>query len=146
MKFSEVTQVSVETVLEGRPLVWIAPNATAKAASILMNEENVGAVAVMDDGRLVGILSERDVVRRCVAKNGYAPYRMPVWKIMTPNPITVDRKVPLGMAAMLMIEKNIRHVPVTAGGKVLGVVSIRRVVEEFRRNFDGNLFDLAVSA
>ena len=110
--------------------VWaIAPDATVYDALTLMADKDVGAVLVMDtQGRLAGILSERDYARK-VALKGHTSRETPVASIMTERVISVsaDRTVEQCMA--LMTDHHIRHLPVTGKGRVIGIVSIGDIVK-----------------
>jgi CBS domain-containing protein len=107
------------------PDIWaIAPDATVYDALTLMADKDVGAVLVIDaQGRLVGILSERDYARKVILK-GHTSRETPVASIMTEKVIYVspDRTVEECMA--LMSAKRIRHLPVMGKDRLIGVVSI----------------------
>ncbi len=100
----------------------------AQAVGVL-NDRNIGAVIVQDAaGDVVGILSERDVVRR-LGQKGVAAMDMQVCDCMTGNPYTCTPEDSVDELMSKMTEKRIRHLPVTAGGKIVGVVSIGDVVK-----------------
>jgi CBS domain-containing protein len=90
-------------------------------AARAMHERRVGAVVVLDEGRLVGILTERDVLR-AVATDKVGGV---VGDSMTHAPDTVEQTESSGHAASLMIHGGFRHLPVVEGDKVVGIVSIR---------------------
>ncbi|MBN9888637.1 CBS domain-containing protein [Salipiger abyssi] len=127
-----MTITSIEQFLQGRQLSAIGPEDSVEAACSLMARRNIGALAVLRDGRLVGILSERDVLRRCVSA------RRPVSKtrveeIMTTDPVTVRRRDSLAEAQTRMSEGGFRHLPVvTAEGVPVGMVSMRDIPTEYR--------------
>ena len=139
MQFNKVSTIKVKHLLGGRELVWVGPKVPVAEAAELMLKEDVGALAVCEDGRLLGVVSERDIVRRCVARDGFSPEGNWVRQIMSAPPITVDQNMGIGVAAMVMIENGIRHLPVMRRDKVLGMVSIRRVVEEYRRQLEHSI-------
>ena len=89
-----------------------------------MNERGVGAVVVLDADRLVGIVTERDVLR-AVATGGVDG---PASGTMTASPETIEPDEPAGQAAVLMIHGGFRHLPVVSGGDVVGMISIRDLV------------------
>jgi CBS domain-containing protein len=89
----------------------------------LMRRERVGAVVVMEHDRLVGILTERDLMR-AVADTA-DPGRAVASERMTPGPRTIDRDERATAAAELMIELGVRHLPVVENGIVVGVISAR---------------------
>ena len=143
MKFNKISTTKIKHLIGGRDLVWIGPMASVAEASALMLKEDIGALAVIEDDRLIGIVSERDIVRRCVAREGFSPETSWVRQIMSAPPITIDRNMSIGVAAMVMIENGIRHLPVMQREKVLGMVSIRRVVEEYRRGLETSILGIA---
>jgi len=89
-----------------------------------MNERRVGAVVVTESGRLVGILTERDVLRAVATGSVDGP----VAESMTGAPETVEPDESAGQAAALMIHGGFRHLPVLEGGAVVGMISIRDLV------------------
>jgi len=113
----------------GRSLHAVAPGDTVLAALKAMAEKDVGALAVIADGRLVGILSERDCVRR-VDLQGRAAKDTAVSVIMTAEVITVAPDHGLDHCLLLMRRHRLRHLPVVENGRVLTVLSSRDVLEE----------------
>lgn len=99
---------------------------SARLAVLRMLEEGVGAVAVCDDGKLVGIFTERDVL--ALSGDGTDLDAVRVADVMTREPYTVDAGVAVLDAARLMGEKKIRHLPVVEGEHLLGMVGIRDVL------------------
>jgi CBS domain-containing protein len=91
-----------------------------------MTAQNVGAVVVKDYGRLIGILTERDMLRAMAARVHTSDARVRLW--MTPDPITVPPDMDLDDAAQIMLDNGFRHLPVVDGENVLGVASLRRVL------------------
>ncbi len=116
-------------------VVSVAPGATVQEAIARMLEEGVGAVAVCDGPRLVGIFTERDVLR--IAGEGTLFNELTVDTVMTPRPLTVSPEDDILAAAQLMADKRIRHLPVTQGEFLVGMIGIRdllgRLVEEASR-------------
>lgn len=109
--------------------VWsIAPQASVYDALALMADKNIGALLVMDQGRTVGILSERDYTRNVILR-GRKSKDTQVSEIMTSRPVCVspDQTVEEGMA--LMTDKRVRHLPVIEDERVLGLVSIGDLVK-----------------
>ena len=96
-------------------------------AVTVMDGHNVGSILILDDeDKLVGIFTERDIMH-CFAKNlSFKDVTMD--KIMTPNPVTFDSSTKISHAIEIMSEKKIRHLPVTEGGKLVGIVSYRDLV------------------
>ncbi len=107
-------------------LVSVRPEDSVLVAITRMKEENVGAVAVCDGPRLVGIFTERDVLRLASEARTFRDVTVEV--VMTPRPITVDPDVSIVEAARLMGEFRIRHLPVVEGDNVHGMVGIRDVL------------------
>ncbi len=107
-------------------VVSVSPEETVQVAIARMLEENVGAVAVCEQQRIVGIFTERDVLR--LAGNGTQFGEIKISEVMTRQVLTLTPDVDIVDAARLMGEKKIRHVPVVEDGNVLGIVGIRDVM------------------
>lgn len=107
-----------------RDLLSVDRALTLVDAARAMHERRVGAVVVIEDGRLVGILTERDVLRAVATGKVDGT----VGDSMTHGPDTVEPTETSGHAAALMIHGGFRHLPVVDGGTVLGIVSIRDLV------------------
>ena len=105
-----------------RDLVTVEAAAPLRDAASRMNERRVGAALVLDEGRLAGILTERDVLR-AVAADRVAETTVADW--MTSDPETVEPTDLTGTAAVIMIHGGFRHLPVVDAGEVVGIVSIR---------------------
>lgn len=109
--------------------VWaVTPETTVFDALDLMAEKNIGAVLVLAEGRLVGILSERDYARKVVLK-GKASRDLPAGEIMSERVVGVEPHQTVEECMALMTDKRIRHLPVVEGGEVVGVVSIGDIVK-----------------
>ena len=109
--------------------VWsIAPNATVFDAIQLMADKNVGALPVLENGRLLGIVSERDYTRKVILK-GKSSRDTPVRDIMTPKPITADPGDSVSECMRVMTDNRIRHLPVLEEDKMVGMVSIGDLVK-----------------
>jgi CBS domain-containing protein len=117
--------VSIADVMSTR-LVHVEPGATVLEAIRCMAEAGVGSVAVCDGSRLVGIFTERDVLR--LAGETAALDAVPVSEAMTRDVITVSADADLLSAARLMGERRIRHLPVVEGENLLGMIGIRDVL------------------
>jgi CBS domain-containing protein len=108
--------------------VWsVPPDATVYAALELMADRNVGALLVIDDDELVGIVSERDYARKVILLDRGSK-QTPVSEIMSPDPVSVAPEATTGECMRLMTENRFRHLPVMHGTRVIGVVSIGDVV------------------
>ena len=107
----------------------IEPQATVLQAVQLLHEKRVGALPVMDGERLAGIFSERDFVR-LMALHGLGCVDLPVADVMTTRVHTVAPDTSVVECLTLMIDRYVRHMPVVAGGTVVGVVSNRNLAFE----------------
>jgi CBS domain-containing protein len=114
------------------PIVAIEPTATMRQAARLLADEDIGAVAVLGPVGLVGVLSERDIVRALAT--GAHPDATSVDAVMGEHPWSVGADASIEEVANLMLRAGIRHVPVRADGDVLGMVSIRDVLEVVRND------------
>ena len=123
MKVEQILQSKGTEVFAVRP-----EDSIAEAVSVL-NDKNIGAVVVRDlSGKVIGMLSERDVVRR-LGRHGADAMGMRVKDCMTGDPFTCSPEDSVEDLMAMMTRKRIRHLPVTAGGRVIGVVSIGDVVK-----------------
>lgn len=114
---------------KGGEVYTLAPDATVFDALALMAKVNTGAVLVMDGENVAGILSERDCVRK-VELDGKSVKSTKVTEIMTSKVVYIEVSQPLEECMALMIDKNIRHLPVFDNGKLLGLISVRDVLKE----------------
>ncbi len=120
----------VGEVLErkGHCVYDVSPDTSVYDALKLMAEKNVGAVLVLDQGHLMGIMSERDYARKVVLA-GRLSHGTKVRDIMTPNPICVEVTQTIGEAMAIMTHRRIRHLPVLDKGQLVGLISIGDVVK-----------------
>lgn len=107
----------------------ITPDASVFDALKMLAEHGVGALLVMDNDQLVGVVSERDYTRK-VALEGRNSRETAVSEIMTRNVVTVGPKVGTRACMTLMSQKKFRHLPVVEGAKVIGMVSIRDIMDD----------------
>ena len=107
-------------------VVSVTPDETVQVAIARMLEANVGAVAVCEGHRLVGIFTERDVLRLTGEGGDFREIR--IGDVMTKGVFTLTADVDIADAARMMRDKKIRHVPVVEGENVLGMVGIRDVM------------------
>jgi len=121
----------LKQLIEGKPAVLsVGPDDTVFTALTLLAQHDIGALLVLEQGRLVGIFSERDYARKIVLK-GKASKDTPIREIMSDklSCVTLAQSVEECMA--LMTDKHIRHLPVIgAGQEVLGIISIGDLVKE----------------
>ncbi len=120
---------SISEILNAKgTIVWsVSPNATVFEAIQMMADKNIGALLVMDHGRLVGIMSERDYTRK-VALKGKSSRETPVKDILSGNLIHVTPSHTVEDCMRLMTDHRVRHLPVMDGERVLGIISIGDLV------------------
>jgi CBS domain-containing protein len=107
-----------------KDVLTVEPSDTIGEAAEKMNAANVGAVVVVEDMvRIVGIVTERDLLRAVAQRARAAEARVRTW--MTENPMTVEPDTTVEDAAKIMFERNFRHLPVVKDGRPLGIVSLR---------------------
>jgi len=121
MKVSDILQK------KGNAVISATSNTSVLDALKLMSEKNIGALLVMDEGKLTGIFSERDYARKVVLK-GKASADTAVSEIMTENPFTVQPEDSIETCMGIMSDKHIRHLPVVKDSTVAGMISIGDVV------------------
>ena len=114
---------------KGRNVYSISPDARVFDALKLMADKSVGALIVIEGGRIVGILSERDYARKVIL-HGKSSHDLEVREIMTSKVIAVQPGQTVEECMALMTEKRIRHLPVTEGERLIGVLSIGDLVKE----------------
>ena len=120
----------LELLKKREATIWsLNPTDSVFDALQRMAEHNVGAFMVMDQGRLVGVLSERDYTRK-IALAGKSSKDTLVKDIMTANVLTVTPQARTRDCMALMSQKKIRHLPVVDGDKVLGMISIRDIMDD----------------
>lgn len=122
---------NVAKLIESRPLAEIQMHEMVNQAAKVMCDLDVGAVVVLDGRILVGVLSERDVIRKCVCVNRHTS-ETPVTEIMTPDPKTISSNEELARALEIMAEGGFHHVPVLALGNPVGLLSSDDIPEEYR--------------
>jgi CBS domain-containing protein len=122
-------KVRLITKNKGKPVIGLIPTDSLDKAVRLMMEHRIGSLVVTENGALVGILSERDLLSVLHKKHA-------MWEpktaadAMTPNPYTCDPDNTLEEVMNMMVEHNIRHLPVVYKGRLEGMLSITDVVEE----------------
>lgn len=109
------------------PVVSTRSSASLQEATKLLATHRVGSVAVVDDGKLVGILTERDLVRVTSSGADLANSAVAIW--MTPDPQTVEASADVDSALHLLAGSKFRHIPVTSDAKLVGIVSIRDLIK-----------------
>lgn len=115
---------TIRDIIEGQELLTAPASMTVAEAARLMRQRNVGAMMVVDGGKLAGVFTERDALFRVVAA-GLDVSNTPLSVVMTKNPktMTPDRSFVQALAAMH--EGRFRHLPVTEDGRPVGMISVR---------------------
>lgn len=109
-----------------RGVIITYENTTAKSVAELMTKHNIGAVVIMKEGRVVGIVSERDIVRRVVAKG--LPLTTKAKRFMTKEVVTADFRDGLDKIYQILCQAKFRHLPIMDGQKLVGIASQRDVL------------------
>jgi CBS domain-containing protein len=122
--------MQVENILQskGRAVTTVTARASIAEAVDLLNTKRIGAVVVTDNGKVAGILSERDIVRH-LGKDWTALASRPVSDVMTSNVITASRFATIADVMERMTDNRIRHLPIVENGDLVGIVSIGDVVK-----------------
>lgn len=121
--------MTIAAILEGKPsdIVSVGAETLVRDAVALLAEKRIGALPVLEGERVVGIMSERDVIY-CLRSDGAAMLDWPVSRVMTAPAITIESKVPVLVALSQMTKRRIRHLPVVDGDNLVGFVSIGDLV------------------
>ena len=122
--------MTIESVLHGKgsSVETIASQASVFDAVRKLGEKRIGALPVIEHGRIEGIISERDVIYS-IRDHGAAILDWPVSRVMSSPAITADSDTPVLAALSLMTQRRIRHLPVVDNGKIRGIVSIGDLVK-----------------
>ena len=122
--------MTIAAVLQekGSSIETISADSSLFDAVRRLGEKRIGALPVVEDGRIVGMVSERDVIY-CLRDHGRAALDRPVGQVMTSPAITVDSQTDVLSALALITERRIRHLPVVEQGEIRGIVSIGDLVK-----------------
>jgi len=122
--------MTLKSILKHKPggFIAVAPDARISEVVTILAEKHIGAVLVTDGSKLVGILSERDVVRS-LAEQGASTLDLPTSALMTSNPRTATPEITVEQAMGLMTDGRFRHLPIVENGQLTGLVSIGDVVK-----------------
>ncbi len=129
---------SIYDLVRGHELYYAEVNQIVMDAVRGMVERNIGAVPVLHDGRLAGIFTERDLMKRILV-GGLDPHRTRVGEVMTGNPLVVAPGDDLEACLRLMKEHGFRHLPICEGGRLVGVVSLRDILMHDLDEKDGEV-------
>ncbi|MCC5790627.1 MAG: CBS domain-containing protein [Opitutales bacterium] len=133
--------ITVKTLLQTKPsqaLYEIGPDQTTYEALQVMADHNIGCVAVREEGRLIGLLTERDYARRIVLE-GKKSRNTPVRETMNPDFYPIDEHTTIEECMTKMTEKRARYLPVMREGKLVAVLSIGDVVNSLIKLQDANI-------
>jgi len=124
----------VREVMEGSQALTLEPGTTVRDAARAMASRGTGAAMVVEDGRLVGIFTERDALFRVIARS-LDPAATRLAEVMTAQPRTVGPQDSYGYALVLMQEGGFRHAPVLEDGRPIGIVSSRNAMDPELEDF-----------
>jgi len=129
MKNLEEQTMTLKTILKNKAAGFISvpPSMTISGVVNVLGEKRIGAVLVVDEAELVGILSERDIVRS-LAKEGAHTLELTAAQLMTAHPTTASPEISVPEAMQIMTNGRFRHLPIVADGQLIGLVSIGDVV------------------
>jgi CBS domain-containing protein len=120
---------------------WIVQAAQPVADAVkLMRDKKVGCVLVCEQRRIVGIFTERDLLRRVLAQR--RPLDTPMTECMTPDPVTVHPKDSIGSAIKRMQKGGYRHLPVVIDERPVGILSVKRIVHYLVEHFPTMVYNL----
>ncbi len=118
----------VRDLVKGHKVVTVAKSATVQSAAEIMARENVGALMVVDGGDLVGIFSERDIISRVISKQ-HDPTKTSVGSVMTRNIVIAHADDTVESSLGKMKQAKCRHLPVVDGDILLGMLSLRDLLQ-----------------
>ena len=116
----DTMMVAVGTLIRKAPIT-VQSGVTIRETAALMSDKNVSSVMVMQDDHLVGLVTDRDLRQRCVAVG--LSGTEPIDSIMTPDPNTIEASTLTAQALMIMTRRRFHHLPVTEGGKLIGMIT-----------------------
>lgn len=137
-----VERTIVPHAILGQELVTFAPTNTVREAVKEMTARRIGAAMVVDNDKLVGIFTERDVLTRVVAAERDAAATT-LAEVMTANPDTIKASDAVVLALEIMNKRGYRHLPVVEGDKLVGIVSIRDLYRTIKEQMDEDILMLA---
>lgn len=134
---------TVQEILDekGRDVRTIGPDSSVRDALTQMADRNIGALVVIEEERVVGVISERDFARKVIVE-GQSSLETPVKDIMVREPRCVAPEQTLGVCMSLMTDKHVRHLPVLEGDSLVGVLSIGDLVNAIIRAHESKIDEL----
>lgn len=126
---------NIKALLEGKRPVVVAPDETVRSVAGRMAEENQRAAVVVHEGAVIGVVSEKDIVHKCVAC-GRDAAATAVSSIMTAGPMTIDADDTIAHAIGKMLEGSFHHLPVVEGGRLIGMIYSDDIPEQYRLLYD----------
>ena len=121
---------AISSLIRNKPVISLNPDNSIREAAVLMTMHCLGAIPVIEEGRLVGLFTERDLVSRVI--NARLDHQIPVAHVMTREPPTISPDRSLVEALDLMIEQGLNYLLVATQEKVIGILSLREMLEESR--------------
>mgnify|MGYP003345062805 CR=1 FL=1 len=131
-----------DVIRSPQDLATVTPRATVAEVSELMATRRIGAILVLEKGKLAGIFTERDALVRVIAK-GVDPKKTTVGEVMTKNPDTIQPTESVQTALDLMAERGYRHLPVMDEGQLYGIISIRDLYRSVKQQMEEDILLLA---
>ena len=131
-----------DVIKEPQDLATVSPDITVADVSALMAKRHIGAILVLEKGKLAGIFTERDALTRVIAK-GVDPTTTTVAEVMTKNPDTIPPTELVQTALDLMAARGYRHLPVIEDGKLYGIISIRDLYRSVKAQMEEDILLLA---
>ena len=118
----------LSSLVKSQDVVSASPQTTVDEATRAMATKNIGSVVVLDSGKLTGIFTERDLLNRVVGK-GLDPHTTKIGQVMSKIVATIDSGDTVETALELMEKTKCRHLPITHDGKIIGMVTMRNILE-----------------
>jgi CBS domain-containing protein len=141
MELARNLKVDSVSRLQPTPARCVTPEQTVEEAVALMRHHRVGCVLVCQGDQLVGLFTERDLMRRVLAPGN--PLSLPISAVMTHNPVIVKPKDSVAAAIRRMEEGGYRHLPViNEDGRPIGVLSVKRIVHYLAEHFPTTIYNL----
>jgi CBS domain-containing protein len=131
-----------DVIKEPQDLATVTPDVRVDKVSAMMAKRHIGAILVLEKGKLAGIFTERDALARVLAK-GIDPTATTVGEVMTRNPDTIPPSESVQTALDLMASRGYRHLPVIEDGKLYGIISIRDLYRSVKAQMEEDILLLA---